>query len=45
LKDPAAVADFFVSSSKNAKYDVGSRSVLLNRLATLKEATLALLSK
>lgn len=40
--DPAALADFFVSSSKNAKYDVPDRATLVTRLAFLKSATLAL---
>ena len=42
--DHRAMADFFVSSSKNAKYDATDRSILLSRLATLKAATLALLA-
>ena len=43
--NPSVMADFFVSSSKTAKYDVADRDALLNRLATLKGATLALLNK
>lgn len=40
---PDALADFFVSSSKNAKYDVPDRTTLAMRLALLRDATLALL--
>lgn len=41
--DPETMADFFVSASKSAKYDVTDRDGLIKRLAMLKQAVLAML--
>lgn len=44
IADPEALADFFVFSSKNAKYDVPDRASYLRRLDTLKAATLSVIA-
>ena len=43
--DATTLADFFISSSKNAKFDVVSRTALVQRLDVLKQATMALLDR